>query len=433
LEQTDLILANLLQKTATQTTTKTTQSTQTNQTTQKDLEETDFQDLMRDKVQAVQEDAEPAADPAAAVQTTVGKTGKAEKAVADTPQEDQEDELLRQLSVAQLLSGNAVAQQSQDASVQTVQPQQESQTAALEAVGSVETAPTASVDLTPEIQTVQQPDPVSVEPTVPEQTAVETTVETVETAVAAELPQAAPETPVAETPRTTEALSDDVSYDVAEDVDVNQVQTVTTTEPTQQKEQSAADDLPAETSQSRSEDDKVQVTDVQTDASQPLFPNVADHMIKVGESSSTLPSQAPDEAQDVEDQVLQGLTEALDQGETKVELQLQPEALGKVTVEVTAQKDGALQVVLTAESSHTRQLLGQHMDGLRDLLAGQSQKPVQIEVPRQESGEGKDARYDGSGNGHPRQQQEQHRQRQQESSQDFLQQLRLGLVPLSVN
>jgi flagellar hook-length control protein FliK len=73
------------------------------------------------------------------------------------------------------------------------------------------------------------------------------------------------------------------------------------------------------------------------------------------------------------------------------------------------------------------------MDVLRDLLAGQSQKPVQIEVPRQESGEGKDARYDGSGNGHPRQQQEQHRQRRQESGQDFLQQLRLGLVPLSVN
>jgi flagellar hook-length control protein FliK len=92
-----------------------------------------------------------------------------------------------------------------------------------------------------------------------------------------------------------------------------------------------------------------------------------------------------------------------------VELQLQPESLGKVTVEVTAQKDGSLQVVLTAESSHTRQILSQHMDGLRDLLAGQSQKPVEIQVPRQESGGDKDAAYDGRHGGQQRGQEEQRR------------------------
>jgi flagellar hook-length control protein FliK len=102
-----------------------------------------------------------------------------------------------------------------------------------------------------------------------------------------------------------------------------------------------------------------------------------------------------------------------------------------VTLEVTQQKDGALHVVLSAENSHTRTLLQQHAEGLQNLLGSQNQKNVQVEVSRQENTQQHEANYN-SRNGHGQQggyQQEQQRHHTQ-SDEDFLQQLRLGLIPL---
>jgi hypothetical protein len=89
LEQTDLILANLLQQAA-----QTQQALQTGQT-QKSQDPAEFQDLMREKAAG----AESQTDPAGNTETGLAASGKQ---TAETPkgQKTEEDELLRQVAVA---------------------------------------------------------------------------------------------------------------------------------------------------------------------------------------------------------------------------------------------------------------------------------------------------------------------------------------------
>jgi flagellar hook-length control protein FliK len=176
------------------------------------------------------------------------------------------------------------------------------------------------------------------------------------------------------------------------------------------------------------EETRVEVTDAPTQGEQPVFQNVETTMIKVAEAPAP---ESTEETAPVEKQITDQLTQALEQGESKVEVRLTPESLGNVTVEVTQQKNGALSVVLTAENDHTRTLLQQHMGNLQELLGSQGQKEVQVEVSRQqESQQQNNAAYDGRNGGQNGQQQEQRQQNHQQQDQNFLQQLRLGLIPL---
>lgn len=157
-------------------------------------------------------------------------------------------------------------------------------------------------------------------------------------------------------------------------------------------------------------------------AETPVFSKVETAPIKVSETTST---QASAEAQSVEDQVQVKVTEAITQGETRVELQLEPENLGKVTIELTQREDGTLHVVLHAENSQTRGLLEKDVFGLQALLSRDTQQQVQVEVPRHQESQRQD--FDG----HQQQNHQQQEQRQnRQSSDDFLNQLRLGLIPL---
>jgi flagellar hook-length control protein FliK len=152
-------------------------------------------------------------------------------------------------------------------------------------------------------------------------------------------------------------------------------------------------------------------------------------MIKVGEAPA---AEDTEQVPDLEQQIMEPLTEALSHGETKVEIQLSPRSLGNVTVEVTQQQSGALSVVLTAENNHTRDLLKQHIGGLQELLSGQNQRGVQVEVTRPQQTQHETPNYDGR-NGHENGGQQEHRQKQsQHNTQDFMEQLRLGLIPLDM-
>ena len=144
--------------------------------------------------------------------------------------------------------------------------------------------------------------------------------------------------------------------------------------------------------------------------------------MKVGEAP-----KADDAGEPVEKQIGPKLTEALRNGETRVELQLTPENLGKVTVEMTWSKDGGLVVQLHAENRSTQELLNKNSAGLEQLLGREAQQEVRVEVPRQEESQRQDL-YEQQQERHQRRQQEQ--RRKQESGEDFLQQLRLGLIPL---
>lgn len=173
----------------------------------------------------------------------------------------------------------------------------------------------------------------------------------------------------------------------------------------------------------------VKVQEVPVEADQSVFGQVESVPVKVGDVAQP---QQTENTQDVETQLKDGLTQALRNGGTKVEIQLNPVELGNVKIEVTRSAEGALYVVLTAEHTQTQSLLERHAAGLQSLLMGSSgTENVQVQVNRHQEGQqAENQNYDGSsGNGREDQQQREHRRQQPSDSADFLQQLRLGLVP----
>lgn len=164
---------------------------------------------------------------------------------------------------------------------------------------------------------------------------------------------------------------------------------------------------------------------------QVLFRDVEAAPIKVSESAA--PEQSGP-ASNVEQQVSYGLSQALQQGESRVQIELTPDTLGSVRVEITHTADGALHVALSAENSQTRSLLERHAGNLQSILGSQGQGTVQVEVQRpqenQQHQQGGNP-YEGHNgqNGQPQQEERRQQNRHSESSQDFLHQLRLGLIP----
>ncbi len=151
-----------------------------------------------------------------------------------------------------------------------------------------------------------------------------------------------------------------------------------------------------------------------------VFTKVETAPIKVSEAA-----EEPAQPKSVEEQVTHGLKEALTKGETKVELQLTPEHLGKITIELIKQENGALHVALHAENSHTKALLERDLPNMQNLLSRDTQQDVLVEVHSQQEAQQKEF-YDGHQHQNRQQQEEQHHQ--QKSGGDFLNQLRLGLV-----
>lgn len=178
------------------------------------------------------------------------------------------------------------------------------------------------------------------------------------------------------------------------------------------------------------EGEKVEVTDVSVGA-KPVFHDVEAAPIKVGEAPAAEQGDTPD----VGRQLSAPLVNALEQGDSRVTVQLNPENLGSVEIEITQSANGVLHVALTAANSETRGLLEKHAANLQAMLGSRGQEVVQVEVQRQEeSQQGQNHSYDGhNGNPNQQQQQEQRRQRQSQNGGDFLQQLRLGLIPLDAD
>ena len=135
-----------------------------------------------------------------------------------------------------------------------------------------------------------------------------------------------------------------------------------------------------------------------------------------------------------EEQALRELADSIRQaaqtGTERVEIRLTPANLGAVTIEMTKDASGALQVVLHAANSRAAGLLQQHLDGLHTALqsygAGQE---VHVEVQRnQDSQQQHFQQADPDGRGQQqRQRQQEERQDNPSDGQDFIQKLRLGL------
>lgn len=173
--------------------------------------------------------------------------------------------------------------------------------------------------------------------------------------------------------------------------------------------------------------DQVDVIDVDQGPQQ-LFHDVKAAPVKVGEVEVPQQAQEPDVAGQIDAQ----LAQALQSGETMVRIQLTPENLGEVTVEITQNADGALRIALSAHNDATRGLLERHAGDLQGMLTSRTNQSVEVNVQRQaesQQNQNQQHSYDGR-NGHAQDGQDRRHQRQQHTSpEDFMQQLRLGLIP----
>ncbi|MDE6260560.1 MAG: flagellar hook-length control protein FliK [Oscillospiraceae bacterium] len=174
------------------------------------------------------------------------------------------------------------------------------------------------------------------------------------------------------------------------------------------------------------DDDQVELVDVEQ-GSQRIFHDVEAAPVKVGEAEGTEQTNAADVVQQVNDQIAQ----AIQSGESTVTVRLNPENLGEVTVQVSMKSDGILNVAISARNDDTRALLERHAANLQEMVSSRTQQSVEVNVQRQQESQQNQNQqsYDGH-NGHAQDGQERRRrQHEQTNPQDFMQQLRLGLIP----
>lgn len=165
---------------------------------------------------------------------------------------------------------------------------------------------------------------------------------------------------------------------------------------------------------------------VVTQQEQPLFRDVETVPVKVGDATPTVDVDAPDMEKQLADTIQANLSKVGD----KVQIQLQPENLGHITIELV-QHGGKIGLVILADNAKTTSLLAQHAGNLGALLEDRTGQTVHVQVQQQEP---EQQQYDGH-NQQNRQQQEQQQSNSQQSKAEqdsFLGQLRLGLYQLDV-
>ena len=174
------------------------------------------------------------------------------------------------------------------------------------------------------------------------------------------------------------------------------------------------------------DDDQVELVDVEQ-GPQRVFHDVEAAPVKVGEAEGTEQTNEADVVQQVNDHIAQ----VIQSGESTVTVRLNPENLGEVTVQVSMKSDGVLNVAISARNDDTRALLERHTAHLQELVSSRTQQSVEVNVQRQQESQQNQNQqsYDGH-NGHAQDGQERRQHRQQHTSpEDFMQQLRLGLIP----
>ena len=205
-----------------------------------------------------------------------------------------------------------------------------------------------------------------------------------------------------------------------------QLQTVETAQTAPQTETGKADSGESRGSELPMEELHAESRTEQADVEpQPVFRDIKAVPVKVGEVYQAEPTvENGVELKDLGDT----LTQAIDRGENRLELQLQPAELGRIRVEMRWSDEGALHVILHAESTRTQSLLEKDMAGLQTLLGRETQQEVKVELPREQEAP-RQSFDDGRQNGGQQHHQQEQRQSSRHSGQDFLHQLRLGLIP----
>ena len=229
------------------------------------------------------------------------------------------------------------------------------------------------------------------------------------------------------TPLQTEQVPQQSMAPVLEtEPEAPQLQTVETAQTAPQTETGKADSGESRGSELPMEELHAESRTEQADVEpQPVFRDIKAVPVKVGEVYQAEPTvENGVELKDLGDT----LTRAIDRGENRLELQLQPAELGRIRVEMRWSDEGALHVILHAESTRTQNLLEKDMAGLQSLLGRETQQEVKVELPREQEAPRQNF-DDGRQNGGQQHHQQEQRQSSRHSGQDFLHQLRLGLIP----
>ena len=174
-------------------------------------------------------------------------------------------------------------------------------------------------------------------------------------------------------------------------------------------------------------DSNDQETDLNGEAlagGEPLFKDVKAAPVKVGENF-----QLDTQQEDMDEVLADTVRYAAQAGLKEVEIMLNPQNLGSLTIKLTQSSDGILQVVFQTTTEKAANLLNQHLDNLNGLLQGVNQNEVRVEVQRGEDSQ-QAQQQQTNPDGHNHQQQQQQQQQEEEHSGDFLQKLRLGLFGL---
>lgn len=183
----------------------------------------------------------------------------------------------------------------------------------------------------------------------------------------------------------------------------------------------------AQRADSEQPEDDANADDANAAQATPLFTRVDAPVVKVAEASKPIPLEAENGVEQLADELGDVLVTSADAN--RVEITLTPEHLGKLTVEISRGENGALSVVLHASSERAANLLERGSANLQSLLSSNVKNEVQVEVRPAEESQQQFLNPDGQNRGQQQQQQQQNeRRREQHSAQDFLQQLRLGLV-----
>ncbi len=176
-------------------------------------------------------------------------------------------------------------------------------------------------------------------------------------------------------------------------------------------------------------DGEVKLIEVEQ-APQRLFHDVKAAPVKVGEVYDAQQTEEPD----VVSQVDTAIARALENGESTITVSLNPENLGEITVQMSVKTGGTLAVAISVHNDDTKALLERHAANLQELLSSRVKESVEVDIQRgQESQQNQQQQQNYEGhNGHAQDSREERRQQHREhsaSSQDFMQQLRLGLIP----
>lgn len=161
----------------------------------------------------------------------------------------------------------------------------------------------------------------------------------------------------------------------------------------------------------------------------PVFHSTKDVFVKVGEVSGGESVETAETMETpVKDQLGKQISQAFERGDMRVAVRLNPENLGQVNVELSLTKDGALHIELRAENQMTQRLLERETMGLQHILMRNTQQDVQVEVVRSQEHQ-QQGFEDNRQNGHQQNPQQEHKE-EPRGTNDFLHQLRLGLIPL---